>query len=190
MDTKPLVENERRIAARIMSALAAAKVVVDLCDWHYVPPLEEWQLIIATPLYDSIGPRGTYFRLVDALERAGIYKDVPMRRVFLKSPKDPVVKLLRQEAREQQEGTIFLLKEPRNGPEQYSAVFSPFLAIRDSVVVRRFSALEEVEMFLKNELREPESEWRRALNELKATRSASIFPVQRSVRELKRLGLA
>jgi hypothetical protein len=98
------VKSDRDIEARVSDALSRVRMPVTLLEWNYAPQLEEWQLILATPWYDSKGPRTTYQALVGALEKAGIYEQVPMRRVFVRSPNDPLVKALVQEAKDQKEG--------------------------------------------------------------------------------------
>jgi hypothetical protein len=58
MDQTTLVKEDRLIEAQVLDALDRANVPVTLCEWNYVPQLEEWQLIIATQWHDSKGPRG------------------------------------------------------------------------------------------------------------------------------------
>src|SRR5260370_16499726 len=94
MDQAVLVKSDRDIGARVMEVLSRAKIPVTFSEWNYVPELEEWQLIIATPWYDSKGPQATYRALVDALQEASIYEKVPMRRVFVRSSRDPLANTL------------------------------------------------------------------------------------------------
>src|SRR5437879_758169 len=110
MDQAALVKSDRQAGAQVMEALSHVNIPVTLCEWQYSPELEEWELVIASPWVDSKGPLATYRALVDALQRAGIYKRVPIRRVVLKSPGDPLVKYLQQEARDQPEGFVHIIK--------------------------------------------------------------------------------
>ena len=55
---------------------------VSFFDWHYVPQLDEWQLVIATPWYDSRGPLSTWSALVEALQKAGTYEQAPRVEYF------------------------------------------------------------------------------------------------------------
>ena len=71
MDQATLVKQDRLIEAQVLDALDRASIPVTLCEWNYVPQLEEWQLIIATPWYDSKRPRTAYRAVVDAFEKAG-----------------------------------------------------------------------------------------------------------------------
>ncbi len=93
MDQATLVKNDLDIGALVIEALDG-KIPITFWGWSYVPQLEEWQLNIATPWFDSKGPLRTYRKLVDALQKAGIYERVPMRRVVVRSPADALVKAL------------------------------------------------------------------------------------------------
>ena len=86
MDKTTLVKSDIDIEGLILDALNRARIPVNLFKRRYVPHLEEWQFVIATPWHDRKGPLATYQAVIDAFQKAGIYKDVPMRRVFLKSP--------------------------------------------------------------------------------------------------------
>ena len=107
MDQEVLVRSDIEIRGRILDALNRTGIPVTLCEWQYVPQLGEWQLIVATPWYDGRGPRVTYDRIIKALQQMGVYEDVPLRRVFLKSPSDPIVKQLEIEVKNKTEGVIF-----------------------------------------------------------------------------------
>ncbi len=102
MDQAVLVKSDRDIGAKVMEALNRVHIPVSLVDWTYIPQLEEWQLIIASSWFDDKGPLTAYRSLVDALKKASIYEDVPIRRVFLKSPSDPLVKALERDGACQQ----------------------------------------------------------------------------------------
>ena len=109
MDQEVLVRSDIEIRGRILDALNRTGIPVTLCEWHYVPQLDERQLIVATPWYDSRGPRVTYDRIIKALQQTGVYDDVPLRRVFLKSPSDPIVKQLEIEVKNKTEGVIHII---------------------------------------------------------------------------------
>jgi len=147
MDQAVLVKSDRDIEARVLDALSRVRMPVTLLEWNYVPQLEEWQLILATPWHDSKGPRTTYQALVDALEKAGIYEQVPMRRVFVRSPNDPLVKALVQEAKDQTEGRVYILKHG----DGYSLVFPAAIGIvagGGPIARRSFSSLNATETVL------------------------------------------
>jgi len=190
MDQAVLVRNDRIIEAQVLEALDRKPVPVTLCEWNYVPQLEEWQLIIATPWYDSKGPRTTYRAVVDALERAGIYQRVPMRRVFLKSPNDPLVKVLQQEPRTQWDGFVHILRHHGNAKAQdYALVFTPVMR-EGFAAVQRFATLDDLKSFLAEDLRLNLNSFQGALDEMRRTGAGSIHPVTLTTRQIKKLGLA
>jgi hypothetical protein len=190
MDQATLVREDRLIEAQIMDALDRARIPTTLCEWNYVPQLEEWQLVIATPWHDSKGPRTAYRAVVDALEKAGIYQRVPMRRLFLKSPDDSLVKLLLQESQTRWEGFVHVLRHQGNGKAQdYSLVFTP-TSRAGAVPVRRFSTLEDVKLFLTEDLHLSPSSLHAAMDEMRRTGAGSIYPVSLTTRQLKKLGLS
>jgi hypothetical protein len=184
-----LVKDDRDIGAQVLEALSRVKIPVTLSEWIYVPELEEWHMILATPWYDRKGPQTTYRALVDALQAAGIYERVPMRRLFIKSPSDPVVKTLQQEAREHKQGTVYLLKHG----SKYSLIFPtafPITGAGGPVPARRFSNPDDLRRFLARELHLKSSSIEDALDEATHGGSASIYPVTLTSRDVRRLGLA
>ena len=189
MDQIALVKTDRVIEAEVLDALDKAHLPVALCKWNYVPQVEEWQLIIATPWHDSKGPRTTWKALISALDKAGIYARVPMRRVFLKSPADPLVKLLQQEAGSQWEGVVHVLRHPGNGHAPgYSVVFTPVTGA-GSVGVRRFSKLDDLKSFLLEDLGLGPSSVESAVGEMVRRSAGEIRPVSLTARQIKKLGL-
>jgi hypothetical protein len=86
MDQITLVNKDLNAGALVMEALSRTSIPVTLCKWTYLSELEEWQLFVASPWYDSKGLMYTSRAVLNALERAGIYKQVPIRRVRVTSP--------------------------------------------------------------------------------------------------------
>ncbi len=189
MDQAALVKNDRDIGAQVMEALSRVRIPVTLCEWNYVPQLEEWQLIIATPWYDTKGPHTTYRALVDALEKAQIYERVPMRRVFVKSPNDPLVKSLQQEAKKQRQGFIHIIQHLRQNDKQYSLIFAPITGPGGAVPARRFSSLDDLKRFLAADLHLRSSSIEEAFNEMERSGTGSIYPVILTTRQVRKLGL-
>lgn len=193
MDQTVLVKEDRDIGVQVMEALSRVKIPITLWKWIYVPQLEEWQMIIATPWYDSKGPRATYTALVNALQQAGIYEQVPMRRVSIKSPSDPLVKALQQEAREQKEREfdIYLLKHPGHGNgAHYSLFFFPISGPGGEAPSRRFANLTALKRFLTENLRVRPRSLDDALDEMEHSGTGSISPpVALKARDLRKLGL-
>lgn len=186
MDQALLVKNDRDVGAQVMEALSGMKIPVTLCEWNYVPQLEEWQLVIATPWYDSKGPRTTYRALVDALQKTGVYERVPMRRVFVRSPEDPVVKDLQREARDQNQGFVHILQHGN----QYSVIFAPHNGPGGAVQARRLTGIEDLQQFLTDDLHLRPIAINDAIDEVQRTGAASIYPVTLTTRQAKKLGLS
>jgi hypothetical protein len=99
MATAALVSHDIDVGRRIVAALTRAAIPVSVYLWAFIPQLQEWQLMIATPLVDTKGPRAAYGEVDRALQREGILDEVPLRRIFLKSPNDKVLKSLERESR-------------------------------------------------------------------------------------------
>ncbi len=190
MDKEVLV-SDVEIEGRIMHVLHDLSMPVTLVDLTYVPDADEYQLIIATPWFDEKGPLETYDRIIKALQRAGIYEDVPIRRVVAISPSDPLARNLEREAKTKTEGVIHIIKDDqRNGIERYSLIFAPFVGRGGAVPARYFSGPHQLRDFLEKRLHIHKSSVDEALTELNRKRSASIFHVQLTNREAKKLGLA
>ena len=191
MDKATLVRRDLEISARVMAALSRTRIPVTLIDWNYVPHRDEWQLIIATPWYDSRGPRETAARVFAALQDAGIYQDVPLLRISLKSPQDPLVKALEREVKTETEGVIHIVNysSPGRG-ERYSVSFSPFAGSGGAVPSKIVSGLDELRGFLEERLHIGRSSVEEAVRELHYKNNASIFHVRLTNRQAKALGLA
>lgn len=191
MDKATLVRSDLEIRARIMAALSRTKIPITLIDWNYVSQVDQWQLIIATPWYDSKGPREAYSRVFGALQDAGVYQDLPFLRLFLKSPHDPVVKGLEREVKTETEGVIHIVDYSSPGrDERYSISFSPFAGSGGAVPSKIVSGVDELRDFLEDRLRIGKSSVDEALRELQYKNSASIFHVRLTNRQAKTLGLA
>ncbi len=191
MDKATLVKSDLEMEGSVLSALSLAKVPVTLCQLNYVPQLDEWQLVIATPWYDTKGPRQAYARVIEVLQEAGIYQDVPIRRVFLKSPEDPSVKALERDLRGITEGAVHIVqysKAPSNS--RYSVIFAPYTGTGGAVPSRRFTNPEQLRHFLENDLYISRSSVDEALSELNRKASASILSVQLTRKDARRLGIA
>lgn len=190
MDKATLVRSDLEIEGRVLAALSLAKIPVTLSDLNYVPQLDEWQLIIATPWYDSKGPRETYSRIFKALQDVGIFEDIPTRRLFLKSPADPLVKALERDVKRQTEGSIHILGDKKPVHERgYTVIFAPYTGSGGAVPARHFVGSDKLRSFLEDDLYISRSSIDEALSELGRKGSASILNVQLTRKELKKLAL-
>jgi hypothetical protein len=194
VDKAALVRSDLDAEGRLLNALSLAKIPTTLVDFDFVAPLDEWHLVVATPLYDDKGPREAYSKIIKALQDAGIYKEIRIRIVSVKSPSDPSVKALAAEVKVKTEGTIHILEvggpsEPLK-PTQYLVTFAPFAGPGGAVPSRRFQRPDQLKTFLEDQVGINPSSVDEAFSDLHRKGSASIFHVQLTRREAKRLGLA
>ena len=190
MDKETLVNTDQAVGAWVLDALSQAKIPVTLCDWFYVPQIDEWQLIIATPLYDTKGPHEAFAKVSLALQDAGVYPEVPIRRVFVRSPKDPIVRALEDEVKTKHEGTVHILEHRLPARETYSVIFAPYVGEGSAVPSVKLENKNLLRDFLQKKLHISSSAVDQALSELTRRYSSSILNVQLTRRELKKLGLS
>jgi hypothetical protein len=184
MDQAVLVKADRDIGAKIMEALDRRRIPLNFADWTYVPQLQEWQFVISSPWVDTKGPLTTYRAVVDALEDAKIYKEVPMRRISVRSPADPLVRTLEEEAKQQQVGLIRIVKRRS---QEFVAFFAP-VKTGGFVPARHFADSNELESFLAEDLRMKSGEIANVLDELNSSGASAISPVSLTVRQIRKLG--
>jgi hypothetical protein len=189
MDQALLVKSDRDTGAKVIAALHQAAIPVTLFDWNYIPELQEWQLIIASPWVDTKGPHTANRALVDALKQAGVYDDVPIRRVFLRSPNDPIVKSIQRELTEQNQGFLHLLKDQSSNPVAYSLIFAPTTSPGGAAPMKIFRSLPNLTTFLTESLGLRQKAVSDALDEVERTDVASLYPVTLTTRQIKRFGL-
>jgi len=190
VDKTALVKADVITRGQIQMALSQAKVPVTLIEVDYVPQLDEWQIFVGTPLYDTKGPATAVSRVIKALQDLGVYKEFPIRRVFVKSPEDPVITALAAEVKAQSEGAIDVFAIKSSHAEHYSVIFAPFAGPGGAVPSRSFTHADQLRTFLEDEIGIPRSAVDDALFEIRHRGSASIPHVQLTRREAKHLGLA
>jgi len=191
VDKAALVAEDRDVEARVIAALSRAQIPVTAVEWNWVPQLDEWQLVIVTPLYDAKGPRETYSRITEALSTAGEYQRTPIRKLFVKSPEDPFAQELIRQLKLTTEGTIHIVRNTAGGSHrQYSMVFAPYLGTGGAIPSVRLQDDEELRLFLEKRLEIPPYAVNQALTELGQKGNASIFNVQLNLRRAKKLNLA
>ena len=78
MDKAALVKSDLEAEGRVIEALSRARIPITLVDWNYVPQLDEWQLVVATPWYDSKGPREANRLIINALCLAPDFLDTEL----------------------------------------------------------------------------------------------------------------
>lgn len=204
MATTALVDRDLDVGRRILAALAKAGITVNVAFWAHIPQIGEWQLFIAAPLVDSEGQRSAYDRVLRILHDEGIESDLPWRRIFLRSPKDPVLKSLEHSI--SSSGPIEIMESeniPTGSPSAYYLTYAPYpggtFRILNARVGDRF--VEDAYMYGEtwfvtgvNHLRELLSKLHvnqdiqeLAIKELAAKKRAVIPNVQVRVRDFRRL---
>jgi hypothetical protein len=213
MATTALVDRDLEVGRRVLAALTKARIAVNMAFWAYVPRLNEWQLFIATPLVDSKGHRSAYDQVLRTLQSEGIDAELPWRRIFLRSPKDSVLKSLEKKSKGPNQevfrvvneeiagnfvedayvygGSIFIVKAGSSRPdprEYYSVMYTPRSGPRPPAPQLRMT-IEEVRQFLERDLRMDEQAVDLQIAKLRATQSA-LFPVSLTPAQLRSHGLA
>jgi hypothetical protein len=215
MATAALVNHDIEVGRRIVATLTRASIPVSVYLWAFIPQLQEWQFMVATPLVDTKGPLAAYGEVNRALQKEGVFDDVPLRRIFLKSPNDKVLKSLERESRavpheafrvvnEQIAGSfvedayiyhgsidIMALTNTRGGgvSNKYSVIYMPYSG-GGAAPSRQIDGAESLRDFLESKpLRLRRGVMQSTLKELSESGSASISNVQLRTQDLKRLGL-
>ncbi len=213
MATATLVNSDIEIGRQIVAALTRANLPVTVYLWAFVPQLQEWQFIIATPLVDSKGPLAAYGEVNKILRKEALFDDTPLRRIFLRSPNDRVLKSLEKESRVVPQESFRIVNEQIAGnfvedayvyhgsidiiafenskgvvPNKYSVIYLPYSG-GGSVPSRQIEGGENLKEFLESKVRLRKDVVDSALKELSESGSASVPNVQLRAQELKRLGL-
>lgn len=127
MATATLVDKDVEIGRNILHELVKSHIQVSVAFWAHVPQISEWQLFIATPLVDSHGPKYAYDKVLRALHAAGMNQYLPWRRIFLRSPKDPILRSLEKQ-KESPSGSIDIAKSgniPKGSASAYYVTYAP-----------------------------------------------------------------
>ncbi len=214
MATATLVNNDIEIGRRIVSALTRASIPVTVYLWAFIPQLQEWQFMVATPLVDTKGPLAAYGEVNRALQKEGVFDDAPLRRIFLRSPNDKVLRSLEKESKAVPQeafrvvneqiagnfvedayvysGSIDVMRpESRPGAEaQYLVIYTPYSGPGGAVPTVRLQGGEQLREFLERKIGIRRDVVQNTFRELDERGDAVIPNVQLKRSELKRLELA
>lgn len=215
MATAALVSSDIDIGRRIIAALTRAGIPVTVYLWAFIPQLQEWQFMIATPLVDTKGPLAAYSEVNRVLQKAGVFEEVPLRRVFLRSPTDKVLRALEKESRAVPRETfrvvndqiagnfvedayvysgalhiVRLTKASDRAPAKYSVIYTPHSGPGGAAPSTRFEGEENMRQFLSKKLLLDALTVETAIMDLSTDGNASIPNVLLNRSELRRLGLA
>lgn len=128
MATAALVDQDRKIGREILGELAKASIPVNVAFWAYVSQSGEWQFFIATPLVDSEGPKSAYEQVLRILHDAEMDRQLPWRRILLRSPRDPILRLLEKQTKIPN-GSIEIMESeniPKGTPSAYYVTYSSY----------------------------------------------------------------
>jgi hypothetical protein len=96
MVTTTYVGPDFALGEEVLEALDKAKFPITVAMWLLqLERSDRWKLVIATPLYDRLGPLASYRRFIDALSTKGPVSmvDLPIR---LESTRRPLIRALRK----------------------------------------------------------------------------------------------
>ena len=212
MATATLVNSDIEIGRRIVGALTRAGIPVTVYLWAFIPQIQEWQFMIATPLVDTKGPLAAYTEVNKTLQREGVFEDVPLRRIFLKSPADPVLRSLERQSRAVPQetfrvvnaqiagtfvedaylytGSIHVIRLDESTPEEYWVLYAPYTGRGGAKPAKHLDGIEHLREFLENKVHIRKDVLENALKELTHRGGVSIPNVQLNPQDLRRLGLA
>jgi len=213
MATATLVNNDIDIGRRIVAAVTRASIPVAVYLWAFIPQLQEWQFIVATPLVDTKGPLAAYGEVNKALQKEGVFDDIPLRRIFLRSPNDKVLKSLERDSRAVAQESFRVVNEQiagsfvedaylyrgfiqinqiqrKAGPRQYSVFYAPYDGPGGIVPDRKIQGADQLRDFLRDSLHINQGVVESAVRNLDERGSATIPNVELKSRDLRRLGLA
>ena len=94
MVKETLVGLDVELGNQILGMLDAAKFPVPVALWIQREEEERWRLLLASPLYDRLGPRKAYRMLVDTLWPSD--QDWVNSPIILQSTRTPLVRELRR----------------------------------------------------------------------------------------------
>jgi hypothetical protein len=212
LDKTLLVERDVKLGDQIIGVLTAAGIQIEDALWVYYPQVEEWRLVLSTPLVDQKGSRDSYLQILNTLKKAGILEDLPLRRMSTFSPRDPVLRNMRAafglpgpsgfrsgarvgnyafDEAYIYEGAIRIVRDnPQRGQEpNFRVIFSPYSGPGGAVPSREFYGETLLSEFLRSDLHIDDYLIEKILFELRSHGATSVPNVRLSTSQLRRLRL-
>lgn len=94
MDKTTLVDKYIEDGRILICALEKEKLIVDAAMWFYSEESDEWQLLIATPMVEEIGPKATYRKIQSIL--AGMPSlSISLMDISVLSPNSSLINTIR-----------------------------------------------------------------------------------------------
>jgi hypothetical protein len=94
MDGTALVDSDIEAGRRLIEALDKSPLRVDAALWLYHPDLEEWRLVIATPMVDDEGLKAAYTAVQSVLRSLEEPSPIMLDRISIESPNDKLIRTL------------------------------------------------------------------------------------------------
>ncbi len=95
MDKATLVTKDINAGKNLVNFLEKKGIEIAAALWYYSEESEVWRLMIATPLYDNLGPKEIYEKIQSILNEAGVSPRISIIDVTIVSPKDEIIRDIR-----------------------------------------------------------------------------------------------
>ena len=210
MDKAALVDHDLRIGNHVISLLAGNGVAVQEAFWVYVSQVEEWRLVVSSPFVDQKGTRQTYIAVSNILNKSPLISEIPVRRISVLSPRDPVLHRLKDtlgipagpafspsgrigqyvlDEAFMYGGSLHVFQSRRrDGTLLFHVTYAPFKGPGGAIPVLTFVGDQELRDFLSKKIGIREREITKAREELQLAGTFD-FPIHLRTGDLRRLGL-
>jgi hypothetical protein len=94
MDKKILVEVNIEEGKKLVNALDRSKFILSGALWFYYSNLDEWRLLLVTPLVDLIGPNKAYTIVYNVIQDER-FSSISIVNISVLSPTNRLIQLLR-----------------------------------------------------------------------------------------------
>jgi hypothetical protein len=110
MVKEALVREVIEATEKLLKELDERQFDVKVAVWLYYPEENQWNLLLAIPLYDRLGPKKTYAEIQSVLNSSpDIQKQIRLTDISVTSPGDSFVELLRAGTRKVKEPHMWSL---------------------------------------------------------------------------------
>lgn len=190
MDKTLLVDRDIRIGRDIIGILTAASLSVDDAFWAYMPQVEEWRLVLSSPIVKKLGVRDSHLKMSNALHKSPLLNEIPLNRISLYAPDDDVIRRLETLEKYRYEGALEVIKTDRkDGSPDFLVFFAPYRGSGDTpqLSLNGESRLQE---FLRDEVGISERRIQQAFSELDTRGSYSFENLDLTASRLRGIGLS
>ncbi len=92
MGAETLAEEDLRMGSRVVDVLGEAGFPYRAAFWYHAEEYDDWRLLIATPLVETIGSSRAYWRVHTILKKSVETVDFPRGWIWLVVPTHPAVR--------------------------------------------------------------------------------------------------